>query len=505
MMRTPSSPLRRGTHAALLVLATLASSAHIGENNAYFRGSAGPYPVQVTVRHPGVVPGLADIIVRVDGSAVHEVAVRPVKNTMGIESAPRPDIARPVTGSAGLYTAQLWFMERGAYSVHVSVRGDAGEGIVIVPVNSVATERLELSTTLALVLIGLGLFLSIGLISIVRGAVRESVLAPGASPTPALVRRGRIASVATVAVVALILWGGARWWDAEDAMYERAMWQPFTIDTRVNAEGDARVLALAVTDERWTERRVSPLIPDHGKLMHMFLVRLPDMDAFAHVHPVTEDADTFHLVLPPLPEGRYAVYADVVHESGLAHTMHDTVFIPAAVALAGRSGDPEDSWWPENQQGRLQATSRDTVQLADGSFLVWDRPARIVADRLLELRFTPLEADGAAARLEYYMGMLSHAAIRRDDGSVFVHLHPTGSIAMAAQERLTEQMMGGTGADGGHDAHRHGAHELPVAAVPGAITIPYAFPRAGRYRLWVQVRRAGMVHTAAWDVEVAER
>jgi hypothetical protein len=35
------------------------------------------------------------------------------------------------------------------------------------------------------------------------------------------------------------------------------------------------------------------------------------------------------------------------------------------------------------------------------------------------------------------------------------------------------------------------------------IAFPYAFPSAGAYRVWVQLRSAGRVRTAAFDVNVA--
>jgi hypothetical protein len=39
---------------------------------------------------------------------------------------------------------------------------------------------------------------------------------------------------------------------------------------------------------------------------------------------------------------------------------------------------------------------------------------------------------------------------------------------------------------------------------PPRIRFPYVFPRAGAYRLFVQVKIAGRVETAAWDVDVAD-
>ena len=36
----------------------------------------------------------------------------------------------------------------------------------------------------------------------------------------------------------------------------------------------------------------------------------------------------------------------------------------------------------------------------------------------------------------------------------------------------------------------------------GELSFPYAFPSAGHYRVWVQIRVRGNVRTAAWDVTV---
>ena len=63
---------------ALLATAPALSLAHVGSPDVIFDGKAGPYDIRVIVRVPSVVPGLAEVnirIVRGNASAVH---IRPV-------------------------------------------------------------------------------------------------------------------------------------------------------------------------------------------------------------------------------------------------------------------------------------------------------------------------------------------------------------------------------------------------------------------------------------------
>jgi hypothetical protein len=480
-----------GAAGAMVLLA-----AHVGSPNVFFEGNAGPYPVRVVVRPPEVIPGLAEISVRVPQGEVRRVTVQPVRWDLGTKGAPRADEALPVAGEPRLWSAELWFMDFGSYSVHVSVEGAAGTGTVIVPVPAVATQTLEMKPGMAIGLAGLGLFLFVGALTIVGTAVRESVLPPGEVPDAKRRRASWIARAVAVPVLAVAVLAGGRWWNAEDRAYQENLYEAPETEARAAVEGGARVLTLAITDSTW--HYSTPLMPDHGKLMHMFLVREPGLDAFAHVHPVKTDSTTFRLAVPAdLPAGTYRVYADVVHESGFPRTFVEKVTIPAAPQASAVGVDADDSW-------RVGGAGAGTaVRLEDGSTMTWERDAQLAAGRETTLRFRVTDPAGAPAALQPYMGMLSHAAVTRDDGSVFVHLHPAGTVSTTAQQVFAQRERGDTARANGRLVIREPGHARhQTGAQPGVVSFPYEFPKAGRYRVWVQVKRDGRVLTGAFDADV---
>jgi hypothetical protein len=422
------------------------------------------------------------------------VAVRAGQWNVGLKGAPPPEPAVPVPGDPTLYAAELWFMSPSSYQMAVDVDGPSGAGTAIVPVLALATAERTMPPWLGTVLAALGVFLTVGFLTIVGAAVRESVLRPGEAPDPVRRRRARYGVAGALIGAVLILWGGYAWWDAEAMAYrEFVRYRPFTVEATAGRVDDRDRVTLSIRDERWTGEpvpvsRYNALMPDHGKLMHLFLVRESGLDAFAHLHPVARTAQAldFDAALPPLPAGRYRVYGDIVHESGYAQTLVSTVDV--AEGRGAPPSDPDDSWFASRGAGDA-ATS---VALADGSELVWARGhTPLVAGEEQVLSFAVRDASGAVLNVEPYMGMAAHVIVASDDHAVFAHLHPSGSISMAALQKFTEAAAA---------ADPHAGHRMTTES--SAVDVPYAFPSPGRYRVWVQVKRAGRVHTAAFDVAV---
>ena len=213
-----------GVLASARLAAACVVAAHIGSPNVLFDGTAGPYAVRVIVRPPEVVPGRAEVTVRVDASDVEHVVIRPVFWRAGVAGAPAGDDLRRIDGQERVYNGQLWLMAYGAYSVYVTVSGARGSGTAIVPVNSFATGRLPLSRGLGAILVVLGVLLAAGIVTIIRAASGESLVPPGEVLDAARRRRANLTTAIFVPILALIVFGGAKWWSAEDAGYRRFMY-----------------------------------------------------------------------------------------------------------------------------------------------------------------------------------------------------------------------------------------------------------------------------------------
>jgi len=496
-----------------LAVLSVVLSAHVGSPDAWYEGNAGPYAVTVQVQMPGVVPGVAQIFVRTTNDKPERVTV--VANKFDATGgAPPPEVAVPVEGDPGLYLARLWLMSGGSNSITVEVNGPKGGGKAVVPVVNVPLRRLEFDPKLGIGLSAIGLFLFVGMITIIGAAVRESTLPPGELPPPSNRSRARVAMIGTGFGLALLLFGGWRWWNSEDAQFRKSIFKPLASRAAIATNGQSPQLVFSIADSSWIHRSDSawlarnngsawtPLIEDHGKLMHLFLIR-DDMAAFAHLHPATVDSVVFPSGLPPLPPGRYRVFADIVIESGYAQTLVTSVVLGQSSPARGAApppSDPDDSWFA----GSVATASRSTT-LADGSVMTWSLGnAPVVTGRQAGLRFEIRNADGSPAMLEPYMGMAGHAVVANDDGSVFVHLHPSGTISMASQMAFAMRQPGDSvkGKLGQRlNAVEHSAM-TSAAAVMGSVAFPYAFPKPGQYRIWVQVRKNGRILTGAFDVPV---
>jgi hypothetical protein len=497
--------------AAGIFLIAIVVSAHVGSPDVFFTGRAGPYDVRVLIRPPEVVPGVARVTVRA-AADVRGVSIRPVFWRAGSRGSPTADETRRLEGESQTFQGSLWLMARGAYSVDVIVDGAQGSGHVMVPVASVATGQLAMGRGLGAVLTALAVLLVAGLLTIVYKAAGESLLGAGEPLDERRTRGARRAAAIALPILALALFGGARWWRAVDKDYERTIYRPSPL--KLSHVGG--VLFLQATDTVFQPpRRPSALVPDHGKLMHLFLVRADDARAFAHLHPQATDTSLippFASRLPPLPAGAYRVYGDIVHETGLERTLVGSLTIgnsssltPRDAERGDRAADPDDAWYVGDASGER------TMRMSDGSTmsLEIDPTGLVQPGKEVTFRVVVRDPRGNPARLQPYLGMNAHGVVVRLDGEVFVHLHPMGTVTNAAQEAFLARDRGDTTETGRLRLDAHGAHvsgpARPADVADSSVAeFPYAFPKSGSYRLFVQVKRDGRILTGAFAITVAE-
>ena len=466
--------------------------AHVGNKDVFEQVNAGPYKLFVTIRTPNVIPGVATIEVRASGPAVNSIRITPMPLTgEASKHPPASDAMKRSEVDPAFFTGSLWLMASGSWQVRFQVEGAAGEATTNVPVAAVPLSILPMQRSLGIALGVLGLILVLGMAGIVAAAVREARLKPGLEPAPSRTRRALIASVVTLVVTGLAVWGGARWWNVEAAGYAADIYRPLTLEPVLS--GNTLDLKIGTYDDasvsRLKTRANDDLLPDHGHLMHLYAIRQPGMDAVFHLHPAQVSAGDLQMTLPEMPAGTYKLYGDIVHASGFPETLTAELVVPAGMQGSALASEDASAMPPALSQGELGTTYR----LPDGYTMVWDRPAELTANTGYALRFRLLDAAGKpAGDVQPYLGMAGHAAFVKDDGSAFAHTHPEGSAAMAAMMLANGDSSEMAGMDMSGGAEK-------IAPV---VDFPYGFPSAGKYRVFVQMKRGGIVETGVFDADV---
>ena len=522
--------------------------AHVGSPDVVMQGNAGPYKVLISVKPPDVIPGVANVVVYLQGNNVSAVTLRAVYYRTGDEGAPEADEMKQVPGQPGQYTGQTWFMNGGSSSVQIKVTGSQGSGEIIVPVVAISTAKKDLPPATGYVLAALGIFL-FGLMITIIGASVSDALTTSGEPVSGRRKNMRIAGTLVAALLtSLIVYGGNAWWQSWANNYTRFMYKPTQANSSVTHLNGVNQLTFQLDTSSASQRKASfsYIVPDHGKMMHMFVVRIPNMDAFAHLHPQRVDSANYRTILPGLPKGKYLVFADVVYGSGFTETIKDTFDITSNLTDSLKKLDPDDAYafaipndLVDNPQGSDAANTiicgkpGTGVKFKDGSSLVWQGMTNdpLESGKLYALSFAVLTADKQPAKLDSYLGMAGHAAIIRNDGNVYMHLHPAGTLSMAAETNFVKRLAEPQGefkyadpkvfrdsvdnilqnlsmlSDSARQTFLMQQMAMPTDSTGGMsgmshtnmVEFPYAFPSPGQYRIWVQVKRNGQVYTAAFD------
>ena len=492
---------------ALVVV--IPANAHVGNKDVFETITAGPYKFFVTIRTPTVIPGVATIEVRSTGAPVTSLTITPLMLTgEASQHPPTPDALKPSTADPAYYTGSLWLMGSGSWQVRFGINGAAGTAAASVPVPAAPIALLHMQRPLGMLLGILGIVLIVGIAGIVTAAVSESRLAPGLQPDAPRRKRAALAGVLSLAVSVFAVYWGGRWWNVEAADYASDLYR--ASDLRANITGDTLDLRIGDPDPKapggWKPLKTTSLLLDHNHLMHIYAIRVPEMDEVFHLHPVPSGDQALDIALPPMPPGTYKLFADIVYRSGFPETETATLNIPAGLPSVPLSPEDASAAPPPLSHGDLGPT----YKLPDGYTMVFDRPTNVTANTAYALRFHLLDATGQpASDMQPYLGMPGHAAFVKSDFSTFAHTHPDGSAAMpavmlanastTASESASSSNMPGMAGMAMEGPAMSAAPPEPISAT---VEFPYGFPSAGRYRIFIQMKHANTVETGVFDVNV---
>lgn len=182
---------------------------------------------------------------------------------------------------------------------------------------------------------------------------------------------------------------------------------------------------------------------EHGKRLHLIAVRR-DFDGFQHVHPHLDRTGTWSTDLDLTP-GEWRLYADFNPTGGVGLTLGSDLAVP---------GD----YRPERAPGVVRTARVDGYTVTVAGDLT---PG---VDSRLTLSVT---RDGRPVTdLQPYLGAYGHLVVLREGDAAYLHVHPEGTPGDGVTEPGPE------------------------------ISFEAAVPSGGDYRLFLDFRHGGAVHTA---------
>jgi len=181
---------------------------------------------------------------------------------------------------------------------------------------------------------------------------------------------------------------------------------------------------------------------DQTKLLHLIVTR-DDLTGYQHLHPTLAPDGTFSVAVTFKQPGRYRAITDFT-TGGKRYVLGTDLTAP---------GDA--------LRTRLPAPA--TTATVDGYTVSLGTPAALVAGHESQLTFRITRAGKPVRTLQPYLGAYGHLVALRAADLTYSHVHPVAENARR-----------------------------------GAITFDAELHEAGAYRLFVQFRAGGRVHTAAF-------
>ena len=213
--------------------------------------------------------------------------------------------------------------------------------------------------------------------------------------------------------------------------------------------GEPTTLEYRVVDEGGEPVREFDV--EHTKEMHLIVVRR-DLTDFQHLHPTMRPDGTWTTPLTLAESGSYRVFADFVHD-GENETLAGDLNVDGPV-----------DW-------QALPPPSQTAQTADG-YEVRLEGGGSTAGTESELAFS-VTRDSTPVAVQEYLGADGHLVALRSSDLAFLHVHPVE----------------------GEESGSAGAKEIRFET---------DFPSAGSYRLFLQFKHNGRVHTAAFTREVSD-